>query len=79
MSILSKRPWVSSLWAGALFFGIALGAASSRADSTAPPSVVKEKEKPAKVCKTTADCDQSGGRTVCRDAKCQADRVPPPT
>jgi hypothetical protein len=52
-------------------------AGSAFADtSTNPP---KGKGKPGDACKTNADCDQSQGPQSCRAAKCQIDRIPPPT
>lgn len=76
---MKKLSW---LWSSALVLGLSLGAMHARADD-APPRPKKEKaEKKAKTgeaCKEYSDCDQSGGRQICRDGKCEVQRVPPPT
>lgn len=75
---MKKLSW---LWSGALVLALSLGATQARADD-APPRPKKQKEGKAKAgeaCKDSSDCDQSGGRQICREGKCAVQRVPPPT
>lgn len=84
---MKKRIGLSLLWSAALALGLLSLGADARAseqedpgvEGKNPPPAAGKKAKTGEKCDRNDDCDQSGGRQVCRENKCRQQLRPPVT